>query len=374
MKIAYLSTFFPFRGGIAQFNASLYRELEKTNEIQAFTFTRQYPDLLFPGQTQFVTDQDAVDRIPVIRSLDTINPVSWKKTAEIIGKQPPDLLLMKFWMPFFAPSLGYVSGKVRKGKTKSIAILDNVIPHEKRPGDLALIRYYLNRVDGFIAMSRSVETDLLSLKPNAKFRLKAHPVYDHFPPCIDQAVAREALRLPKDKIILLFFGFIRDYKGLDLLIEAIPKLDNRFHLVIAGEVYGNFDKYLERIERLGLKDRVSVFTRYISDPEVAQFFSAADLGVLPYKTATQSGIVQIAYHYDLPVLVTDVGGLTEMVTNGKTGVVIPAPESQLIANGIHDVFKKTESLKSFRKEIQVKKTEMSWSGFAGTVLDLAGEI
>lgn len=374
MKIAYLSTFFPYRGGIAQFNASLFRELEKTNEIQAFTFTRQYPDLLFPGQTQFVTDQDAVDRVPATRSLDTINPVSWKKTAEIIGKQQPDLLLMKFWMPFFAPSLGYVSGKVRKGKTKSIAILDNVIPHEKRPGDLALIRYYLKRVDGFIAMSKSVEQDLLSLKPDAKFRLKAHPVYDHFPDSVDQVKARKALNLPENKIILLFFGFIRDYKGLDLLIEAMPKLDDRFHLVIAGEVYGNFDKYQERIDKLGLKDRASVFTRYISDPEVAQFFSAADLGVLPYKTATQSGIVQIAYHYDLPVLVTDVGGLTEMVTDGKTGLVIPSPDSQLIADGILDAFRENKNLDVFRKEIQLKKPEMSWSGFAGTVLGLAGEI
>ncbi|MBN8704312.1 MAG: glycosyltransferase [Bacteroidetes bacterium] len=374
MKIAYLSTFFPFRGGIAQFNASLYRELEKTNEIQAFTFTRQYPDLLFPGQTQFVTDQDAVDRIPAIRSLDTINPVSWEKTAKIIRNQQPDLLLMKFWMPFFAPSLGYVSGKVRKGKTKSIAILDNVIPHEKRPGDLALIRYYLNRVDGFIAMSKSVEYDLLSLKPDANFRLKAHPVYDHFPVSVDQETARKALNLPENKIILLFFGFIRDYKGLDLLIEAMPKLDDRFHLVIAGEVYGNFDKYQERIDKLGLNDRVSVFTRYISDPEVAQFFSAADLGVLPYKTATQSGIVQIAYHYDLPVLVTDVGGLTEMVTDGKTGVVIPSPDSQLIANGILAAFQENKNLDLFRNEIRLKKPEMSWSGFAGTVLDLAKEI
>lgn len=374
MKIAYLSTFFPFRGGIAQFNASLYRELEKTNEVQAVTFTRQYPDLLFPGQTQFVTDQDAVDRIPAIRSLDTINPVSWKKTAEIIGKQHPDLLLMKFWMPFFAPSLGYVSGKVRKGKTKSIAILDNVIPHEKRPGDLALIRYYLNRVDGFIAMSKSVEQDLLSLKPDAKYRLKAHPLYDHFPGSIDQKLARKSLGLPENKIILLFFGFIRDYKGLDLLIEAMPILDDRFHLVIAGEVYGHFDKYQERIDKLGLTDRVSVFTRYISDPEVAQFFSAADLGVLPYKTATQSGIVQIAYHYDLPVLVTDVGGLTEMVTDGKTGVVIPAPDSQLIAEGIFAAFQENKNLDFFRNEIQLKKPEMSWSGFAGTVLDLFKEI
>lgn len=374
MKIAFLSPFFPYRGGIAQSSALLYRELEKNNDIQAYSFTRQYPDLLFPGQTQFVPDQDMADKVPSIRSLDSINPVSWKKTAELIGKQHPDLLLMRFWMPFFAPSFGYVSGKFRKGKTKSIAILDNVIPHEKRPGDLVLLRYYLNRVDGFMVMCKSVEQDLLSLKPDAKFRLKAHPIYDHFPGSVDQKMAKKSLNLPENKIILLFFGFIRDYKGLDLLIEAMPKLDDRFHLVIAGEVYGNFDKYQERINKLGLSTRISLFTRYISDKEVTQFFSAADLCVLPYKTATQSGIVQIAFHYNLPVLVTDVGGLTEMVTDGKTGLVIPIPDSQLIANGILSVFQENKKLDLFRNEIRLKKPEMLWSGFAETVLDLAKEI
>ncbi|MCK6602432.1 MAG: glycosyltransferase [Bacteroidetes bacterium] len=374
MKIGYLSTFYPYRGGIAQFNASLYRELEKQHELRAFTFTRQYPDLLFPGQTQMVTGADTADPVPATRVLDSVNPVSWLKTAGQISAWSPDLLIMKFWMPFFSPSLGTVSGKVRKKGTRSIAILDNVIPHEKRPGDLALIRYYLNRVDGFIAMSKAVEQDLLSLKPDAHYRLKAHPVYDHFPVKIDPLQARKALNLPENKTILLFFGFIREYKGLDLLIEALFELDDRFHLVIAGEVYGNFDRYQSQIDRLGLQNRISVFTRYISDQEVPVFFSAADLGVLPYKTATQSGIVQIASQFDLPVLVTDVGGLTEMVSHGETGWVVSRPDAEEVAAGIHAIFASQGTLSAWREEIKRRKPELSWPGFAREVLSLYQEL
>lgn len=374
MKIGYLSTFYPYRGGIAQFNASLYRELEKQHELRAFTFTRQYPNLLFPGQTQMVTGADTADPVPSTRVLDSVNPVSWLKTAGQITAWSPDLLIMKFWMPFFGPSLGTVSGKVRKKGTRSIAILDNVIPHEKRPGDLALIRYYLNRVDGFIAMSRAVQDDLLSLKPDAAVRLKAHPLYDHFPPSVPTAEARQKLGLPQDKIILLFFGFIREYKGLDILIDSLPKLGDRFHLVIAGEVYGNFDRYQSQIDRLGLQSRISVFTRYISDQEVPVFFSAADLGVLPYKTATQSGIVQIASQFDLPVLVTDVGGLTEMVSHGETGWVVSRPDPEEVAAGIHAIFGSDKTLPAWREEIKRRKPELSWPGFAREVLSLCQEL
>jgi glycosyltransferase involved in cell wall biosynthesis len=369
MKIAYLSTFYPYRGGISQFNALLYRTFEKNNEIKAFTFTRQYPDILFPGQIQYVTENDVVDKIEVARVLDTINPFSYLKTKNAIAGFDPDLLLMKFWMPFFAPSLGYVSGRLRKkGKTKSIAILDNVIPHEPKPGDMALIRYYLKRVDGFIAMSSVVEKDLLSLKPEAKYIVKAHPIYEHFGQNMDKAEARKILNLPGNKNVLLFFGFIRDYKGVDVLLKAFSLLPENYHLVIAGEVYGSFDKYQDIINKLKLISKVSLFTRYIDNQEVPAFFSAADVCVLPYKSATQSGIVQIAYNFNLPVIATNMGGLSEMITDGETGLVIPACEPNLLADKIEEYFAKNHQI--FSNNILLRRPEYSWQGFANAIIRL----
>jgi glycosyltransferase involved in cell wall biosynthesis len=370
MKIAYLSTFYPYRGGISQFNALLLRALEKKHELKAFTFTRQYPDLLFPGDTQYVTEKDEVDKIDASRILDSINPFTYLKTANTIGKYNPDLLVMKFWMPFFAPSLGFVSGRLRKKRqTKSIAIVDNIIPHERKPGEMALLRYYLNRVDGFITMSSVVEKDLLSIKPDAKYILKAHPIYDHFGQCIEKSQARIKLKLPENKKLVLFFGFIREYKGLDSLLRSFKLLPDNYHLIVAGEVYGSFDKYQDIINELNLSDKVSLFIRYINDSEVPAFFSAADVCVLPYKSATQSGIVQIAYNFNLPVIATDMGGLSEMITNGQTGLIVPESEPKLIADVIEEYFEKNFACE-FSKNIQHKRHEYSWDGFAEALTDL----
>src|SRR6185295_1202851 len=223
MKIAYLSTFYPFRGGISQFNASLYRELEKNHEIKAYTFSRQYPDILFPGNSQYVSDNDPADKIPAERILDTVNPLSYYSAASKINSFSPDIFLTKFWMPFFAPALGKVARKLNK-KTTKIAVLDNVIPHEKRPFDDNLIRYFLNSYDKFVVMSGKVKEDLLTLKPNAEFVQVMHPLYSHFGAKTDKRTARQKLNIGIEKKVLLFFGFIRDYKGLDLLIEALAML------------------------------------------------------------------------------------------------------------------------------------------------------
>lgn len=370
MKIAYLSTFFPYRGGIAQFNASLFRVLEKQATIRAFTFTRQYPDLLFPGQTQLIQPGDPADPIPADRCLDTINPWTWYRTARLIASWNPDVLIMKFWMPFFGPSLGFVAGYLRKRGVRVITILDNVIPHERRPGDLSLIRYYLNRNSAFIAMTETVRADLLRLQPGATHVVKAHPVYDHFPSPINRSEARKALNIDSDSPVLLFFGFIRGYKGLDVLLDALAMTNPAIRLIIAGEVYGTFQSYQDQIDRLGLGSRIHLFNHYIPDSDVSVYFSAADVAVLPYKSATQSGIVQIAYHYQLPVIVTAVGGLTEMVTDGVTGLVIPPNDPAAVAKAIGRFFD-NRSGEAMRKEIASRAKEFSWSGFADQLMALA---
>ncbi len=367
MKIAFLSTFYPFRGGIAQFNASLYRAFEKEHEVKAFTFTRQYPNFLFPGETQLVTDKDSADEIPAARVLDTLNPFSYGSAASKIEKFAPDLLLMKYWMSYMAPSLGSVAKRIKR-KSNVITILDNVIPHEKRFFDEAFTKYFLKQNKGFVVMSESVKSDLLRFMPDAKYILCPHPLYNHFGNKIESAVARKQLNIPQDKKVILFFGFIRDYKGLDLLIETVSRLGNDYLLVIAGEVYGSFEKYQQQIDRLGITSSVNLHVRYVSDSEVPAFFSAADVCVLPYKSATQSGITSIAYHFDLPLIATDTGGLKEAIINNKTGLIVNTPEVEPITNAIKSYF--SDNLKAqFQIEIQLLKERLSWAALSNVIID-----
>ena len=368
MKISYLSTFYPFRGGIAQFNASLFRQFELNHDVSAFTFTRQYPNILFPGQTQMVQPGDNADAINSIRKLDTINPFSYLSTDSFINQFRPDLHIMKFWMPFFAPSLVSVSQSLRKRGTKSIAILDNVVPHEKRPGDIQLIKYFLYRCDAFITMSSSVRNDLLLLKPDAKYINMEHPLYDHFGAKPSKSEALSKLGLDPTKKYLLFFGFIRKYKGLDLLIEALESLPEDIHLIIAGEVYGKFDEYQELINRLQLNGRIHKFVRYIADNEVPLFFSAADVCVLPYRSATQSGIVGISYHFDLPVIATDTGSLKEMIATHGTGMIIDKAQPQLIAESIKNYYK-NNLIEQYVSGIRKYKSISNWRYFADGIID-----
>jgi len=371
MRIAYLSTFYPFRGGIAQFNASLFRELEKQHEILAFTFTRQYPEMLFPGKTQYVTNDENADPIKSIQTLDSINPLTYFSTARQIKAFNPDLVVMKYWMSFFGPSLGTVA-KLLPNQTKVITILDNVIPHEKRFFDSAFTKYFLNQTDGFIAMSENVKNDLVSLKPDAKFIKKEHPLYDHFGAKMDQAEARRKLKLSEDKKTLLFFGFIRDYKGLDLLIKAFDLLDDSYQLLIAGETYGSFDKYQQLINSIKNKN-VHVFNDYITDDQVPAFFSAADVCVLPYKSATQSGITSIAYHFEVPLIATDVGGLKESIHHQSTGIIVDHCEPEPIAMAIKNYFTSRHASK-FISNIKKLKEELSWKSFANSLITFSESI
>ena len=372
MRIAYLSTFYPYRGGIAQFNASLYRAFEKEHQVKAFTFTRQYPEILFPGKTQMVENDETADKIPAERVLDSVNPLSYWQTGRKIRDFQPDLLIMKYWMSFLAPSLGMAAGLVTN-KTKVITVLDNVIPHEKKFFDNAFTRYFLNKNNGFVAMSDAVMNDLLLLKPNAKYIRMDHPLYDHFGEPEERSEACKKLNLDPSRKNLLFFGFIRDYKGLDLLIEAFNKLDSSYNLIIAGESYGSFDKYTQMINNSPLKENIHVFTDYIPDSKVPVFFGAADVCILPYKSATQSGITSIAYHFGVPIIATDVGGLKETITHESTGLIVSEPKSDLIADAIKSYFNK-QLQTSMKHDIIQLKERLSWSKFAEGIVNFGLEL
>lgn len=375
MKIAFLSPFYPYRGGIAQFSDSLFLELSKNNEVKAFTFKRMYPSILFPGTSQYVLKDDIDRGIRAERLLDSINPFTFGKTARKILAFNPDLLLLSFWMPFFAPSLGGVAKRVRrKNKNiKIISILHNVIPHEERTGDIQLTRRFFDRNDGFVVLNESSRRDLLVIKRHSKYIVHPHPLYDHYGDKIDKQEARAKLGIEPGRKVLLFFGLIRDYKGLDFLIEAMTELDDTYLLLIAGEVYGKFDKYKDMIYEKRLKNRISLHLKYIPDNELPLYFSAADVCVLPYRSGTQSGIVAVSYHFGLPVIVTDTGGLKEMVTEGKTGHVVSEPNPMLIADAAAKLLENEDKAK-YSQNIEKFKQERSWENFARSLLDFYNDL
>ncbi len=367
MKISIFSAFYPFRGGIAQFSAPLLRSLEKKNSVKPFTFKRQYPTFLFPGETQFVSNDDTADKIAAVRILDSINPFSYFSAARKINKEKSDLFITNYWMSFFGPAFGIISRRINKN-TKQISILHNVIPHEKRFFDTLFNRFFLEKTDGFVVMSDTVLNDLLSLKPSAKYLRIDHPVYTHFGDKIDQNEALIKLKLPSDKKTLLFFGLIRDYKGLDLLIEAMNLLDDSYQLLIAGEVYGSFEKYEQLIKSSKATNRIHLYNQYISDSDVSLYFSASDVCILPYKNATQSGITAVSNHFSLPIIATDVGGLKETVSHLKTGIIVNEPKTDLISEAIQYYF--AHNLKeSFAENIEIENKEKSWDNFTEKLIE-----
>jgi len=366
MKITYLSVFPPYRGGISQYAASLEDALKGEHEVKAINFKRQYPNFLFPGKSQFLDSADAFN-YPAERCLDALNPFSYRKTARKIIEDQPDVLLVNYWMPFFAPALGSIAYLVRRKGIKIIAILHNLIPHERRIGDRLLNRFFINQVDHFVVMGSSVGDDLLGLKPDASFTLHPHPLYDHFGVAQKQEDARLKLRLPQDKKILLFFGLIRAYKGLEKLIKAFELLSNEYALLIAGESYEPFERYQKLIDQQSKSRLIFPHIRYIPDQEVPTFFSAADLCVLPYETATQSGVSSIAFHFDVPVLSTDVGSLRETIQLFKGGEVVPSTEPEELAKGIEGIFNSTTD---YVEQIKIHKKMYSWQTLTSRIVEL----
>lgn len=379
MRIAILSCFYPFRGGISQFNTYLLKELSKKHDVKAFNFKRQYPGILFPGKTQKVAQDD--DALPVesISVLDTANPLTYGKTAKVIAEYGPDLLITRYWMSYFAPSLGSVTSKVasilkKKGKSgfKAVAIADNIIPHEKHFFDIPLARFFVRRQSGIVTLSHSVEQELHQICPEAKSLTIPHPLYSNFGDRTDTLEARKKLgmRGSDEEIlsrkVLLFFGLIRDYKGLDLLLEAMPLLDGSYTLVVAGENYGSFEKYSQIInsERFApVRNNLILVNRYIPDGEVKVFFSAADVSVLPYRSATQSGISSISWNFDVPLITTPVGGLVESVGQARTGMLTESVSAKGVADAVKKYFAENKK-EEYLYNISRLKRELSWETFA----------
>lgn len=373
MKIAILSCFYPYRGGISQFNACLYDELSRNNIVKAFNFSRQYPEFLFPGKTQFVTADDEAVPIESDSLLDTANPFTYISTYRAIRDWKPDVLIVRYWMSYFAPSLGYITRRMKK-HCKVISILDNVVPHEQRIFDTPLTKYFLTGSTGHITLCEAVSKDLLRLKEDARYTVIQHPLYSHFGKKKERSEVENKLGLTPGKKNILFFGLIRKYKGLDILLEAFDKLPEDYQLIIAGEPYGSFAPYQEIIDRISGKDRVIKVLKYIKDSEVTDYFSAADLAVLPYRSATQSGISSVAYHFEVPMIVTDVGGLKETIGDRGTGLVVDEGTPEAIRMEIERYFSDPSIAEECIANIRMEKERLSWKGFAERLIGFIGEI
>lgn len=368
-----LGTAYPLRGGLAAYNERLAREfISQGYKVRIYTFSLQYPNFLFPGTSQYSTDPAPQD-LDIRVEVNSINPLNWISTGNRIRKEAPDLLIIKFWLPFMAPCFGTIARIARRnGKTKVISILDNVVPHEHRPGDKLLTRYFVKAMDGFIAMSQQVMNDLLLFTKTEKRLLIPHPVYDNFGNAVTREEACHHLGLDPSLPYLLFFGFIRGYKGLDLLLEAMAQpilKDFRGKLIIAGEFYEDAAPYHELISKHNLQDKLVLRTDFIPDSEVRYYFSAADLVVQPYKTATQSGISQMAYHFEKPMIVTSVGGLPELVPDGKAGFVVDA-HPPAIAAAIQRVYAEN-LLIALTKGVTEEKKKYSWDRMLKGIEQLA---
>jgi glycosyltransferase involved in cell wall biosynthesis len=372
MKILSIGPAHPYRGGLASFNDRLAQQFTvEGHSIEIFTFSLQYPKILFPGKTQY-TDSLPPKGVKISRLINSVNPYNWIRTGLKIKKEKPDILLIRFWLPFMGPCFATIARIAKSNNhTKVICIFDNVIPHENRAGDQILTRYFTGCIDGAIVMSKSVQDDLLKFRTNIPIMLSPHPLFDNYGEKIDRNEAITKLKLNPSDCFLLFFGFIRGYKGLDLLIEAFSdkRLRGRnLKLVVAGEFYEDIAPYRDLIKRYNLENEIIFFDHFIKDSEVPFFFAAADLVVQPYKTATQSGVTQIAYFFEKPMLVTDVGGLREIVPDGKCGYVVkPDPDS--IAAAIADYFDNHRKEK-FTAGVKLEKEKFSWKKMTGAIVEV----
>ena len=371
LKIFIIGPAFPLRGGPAQFNENLCLELNKEgHDAQIISYKLQYPNFLFPGSSQFEKSGSAPLGIKIHTILNTINPFNWLMVARFIRKQKPDFILFRYWLPFFGPCLGTI-GKLVKSHTKVLALTDNIIPHEKRIGDHIFTKYFVKNCDGFIAMSKVVLNDLSIFTQNLNKAYSPHPMYENYGDLISIDLARKKLNLnPHDKIIL-FFGLIRHYKGLDILLEALaaPEIKNQgIKLLIAGEFYDDKNFYLQLIKKLNLQDHVIVHDKFIPNDEVRDYFCASNLVAQTYRNATNSGVTMVGYFYEKPMLVTNVGGLSEIVPNEVCGYVVEN-NCALISEKVVDFFTKDRE-KEFVKNVKIEKKKYEWIEFINSLLTL----
>ena len=339
-RIVVVGPFPPYRGGIAHFTQATYRGLlARGHDVRPVSFSRQYPVFLFPGKTQFEPGRTSSE---TPRLLSSLNPLTWLQTARYIARQAPNAVVIQYWMPFFVPSLGTVARWLRRRGVRVVGVVHNALPHERRPGDRFLSRFFLQSCDGLVVLSEAVEEDIRKLDVWMPVRRAEHPVFDHFGEALPKQEARRRLGLPENAPVLLFFGFIRQYKGLHVLLDAMPSVTRHLpdvRLVVAGEFYDDPAPYHAQIRQHGLEDQVLLRPDYIPEGEVAHYFSAADVVVQPYLSATQSGIAQIAFHFGRPLVVTDVGGLAEVVPHEEAGLVVPPSDPEALAAAVVRFFK-----------------------------------
>lgn len=372
MKILIIGTAYPYRGGLAVYNERLAKAFAEQNyTVEIETFTLQYPNFLFPGKTQYA-EWEYSGNIKIRRTINAVNPLNWLLTGRRLIRANYDLIIIKYWLPFMSPCFSTLAKCIHKNsKTVLISILDNVVPHEKRIGDKQLTKIFVNNMDGFIAMSKSVQADLRQFTTIKKCKLSPHPLYDNFGEKLSRETALQKLKLDTEFRYILFFGLIRDYKGLDILLDVMT--DKRIiqmpvKLIVAGEFYSGSEKYYTQIKNNNINDRIIIYPQFISDNEVNQYFGAADIVVQPYKHATQSGVTQIAYHFEKPMIVTCVGGLSEIVPHQKAGYVTNV-NTEEISDAIVDFFtKKTPD--SFKKGIIEEKAKYSWDKLVYNIIEL----
>ncbi|MBL0068494.1 MAG: glycosyltransferase [Chitinophagaceae bacterium] len=382
-KVIIIGPGHPLRGGgLTTFNHRLAKELiEQGHDCQIYSFSLQYPSFLFPGKTQY-SDEAAPERIIIKSVINSINPFNWLKIGNWLKKERADIIIVRYWLPFMGPSLGTILRKVRKNRhTKIICLADNVIPHEKRMGDKPFTKYFLKSCDAFITMSEKVMSDLRLFQKTLPTGRQAkpailvpHPLYDNFGAILSKQEAREKLKIKNDALILLFFGFIRKYKGLDILFEAMA--DERIkkagiRLLVAGEFYEDERKYKDQIDTLGIREQLILRTDFIPDNDVKYYLCAADAVVQPYRNATQSGVSPLAYHFEKPMIVTNVGGLPALVPDGKAGLVT-APTPEAIADAILKFYQLGENY--FIPHLRTEKQKYSWTNMVSTIFQLAKEI
>jgi glycosyltransferase involved in cell wall biosynthesis len=359
MKISIFSAFPPFRGGISQFSTRLCEELEKNHDVQIITFKNQYPNWLFPGKSQFDLEQKNTLKSPIFRKISTLSFSSYLRTLFFIKRNNPDIFITNYWMTFFSPFMGFIARRL-PDETKKIAIVHNLTPHEKRFFDSWLNAYFLKSYDGFIALSQHVYDDLKKNIDENKITLLPHPPYTQFGEKVDKIQAKKELKLDLNKKTILFFGIIRKYKGLDLLIEAFNYLDDSYQLLIAGEVYGKDEEIQNLINKNKNKLQIHFFNQFIPDDKVSTFFSATDFLILPYRSGTQSGVAAIARNYNIPIIATNTGGITETLIKNRD-YIINNPDYQSIKESIQLAFREID-LSNITVE-KLKSTQYSWDEF-----------
>jgi glycosyltransferase involved in cell wall biosynthesis len=375
MRIVICGPAHPYRGGIAAYNERLAQQMLQEGDAAAiYTFRLQYPSFLFPGKTQYDHGY-APEGVLITRAINSVNPFNWFTIGLRLRRTRPDLVIMRYWLPFLAPALGCIARLVRSNRqTRVITIFDNVIPHERRFGDRLLTRFFVKSIDGALVMTKAVEEDLRQFSAVMPCVISPHPLFDNYSVPVSRAEAVVRLKLcPADRF-MLFFGFIREYKGLDLLLKAMAEQcvrDLGVKLIVAGEFYENEKPYFDLIHEHDLADRIIIHSHFISDDEVKYYFSAASLVVQPYRSATQSGVTQVAYFFNKPMVVTNVGGLAEIVPDGRCGYVVE-PDPVAIANAICDFFNGRED--RFTGGIEEQKKLYSWDRLTEAIRSLARDV